>query len=71
VKGIYTNRKSDGGKISYYRTREGRGDSLIDRRLLSSLLRDLSRAYYVEGNTRKYKFYSQQFKAVKEFKGEK
>ncbi|MGV8118290.1 MAG: tetratricopeptide repeat protein [Candidatus Xenobiia bacterium LiM19] len=69
VKGIYTRRKSDGLRLQYFRNSEGRGESLIDRKLLSSLLRDLSRIYYQSGNTKKYKFYSQQYRVIKEYKG--
>ncbi|MDQ7825508.1 MAG: tetratricopeptide repeat protein [Candidatus Eremiobacteraeota bacterium] len=68
VRGIYTRRKSDGKKLPFFKEKEGNGSTLIDRRSLSSLLRDMSRAHYAEGNSKKYKHYSQQFKVVKDFR---
>jgi tetratricopeptide (TPR) repeat protein len=71
IKGIYTQRKNDGPHIAYFMTGEETGDAMIDRKLLSSLLRDLSRVNYLNGNSKKYKFYSQQYRIVKENQIEK
>lgn len=71
VKGVYTTRKSDGAKQSHYRENDYKESFQVDRRILSSLLRDLSRAHYMEGDSRKNKFFFKQYKVVNEFKTEK
>ncbi len=70
-KGVYTIRKFDGERLKHYRQDGSKGSYMIDRKVLSSLLRDISKAYYLDGDSYKYKYYSQQFKVVKEFKAEK